>query len=508
MSFSKIALISALAATAAALPQWGGWQGNASWQGFHDENAYDCRQNPFKRVVSFSIDGLHASDVEKWLAYKPSSNISALLKTGYEYTNAYTSAPSDSFPGTCAFYTGATPKTTGVWYDDVWDRSLYDPKDTACASAGAEIVYDESIDYNSSAVFSGGINPANLPRAKVNGKCVPLYPHSRIRVNTLFEVAVNHGLVTAYTDKHPSYDLVRGPSGKGLTVGYFPEINAYSTQNLSAIIEYDTFHVNAWLEWLDGQTPANSEGSLGGKIPSLFGGNFQAVSVAQKTFGYANDSASSFSPQLITALTFVDNSLGLIINKLKAKGMYDETLIAVASKHGQAPIKRSLYNKVDPLVITNATGVAVDFQTSDDIALIFLHNQADLQKAVDGLNAHRTQGKIRAVIYGQNLTASGFGDPTKDPAVPDIIVQPELGTIYTTSTKKIAEHGGISGDDRIVAAFVSNPRLQARKFAQQVFTTQFAPTVLEALNLPVHELQGAQQERTQMLPGFTGQRQW
>lgn len=109
-----------------------GWNAPGSF------NEYDCNKQPFKRVISISIDGLHSSDVEKWLAYKPNSNISALLKTGYEYTDAYTSAPSDSFPGTSAFFTGSTPRTTGVWYDDVWDRSLYSPSDVTCASAGAE----------------------------------------------------------------------------------------------------------------------------------------------------------------------------------------------------------------------------------------------------------------------------------------------------------------------------------------------------------------------------------
>lgn len=518
MGFKILYAASLLASAAVTAAPWSP-EGPGQWQ-----DGFDCKDE-FERVFSVSIDGLHSSDVEKWLAYKPTSNISALLKTGYLYSNAFTSAPSDSFPGTCAFYTGATPRTTGVWYDDTWDRTLYSPKDTNCITPGAEskqtslrgrwssadseaVTYDESIDYNSTLVFSGGINPANLPRAKVNGQCVPLYPHSRLRVNTVFEIAVSADLVTAYTDKHPAYDLVRGPSGTGLTVGYFPEINAYSTANLSAIIEYDTFHVNAWLEWLDGQTPANSEGSLGGKVPVLFGGNFQAVSVAQKTVGYNNDSSSSLSPALITALNFVDNSIGLVINKLKAKGMYDETLIAVASKHGQAPIKRSLYGKVDPLVITNATGVEVDFQVSDDIALIFLHNQADLQKAVDGLNAHRAQGKIRAVIYGQNLTASGFGNPETDGAVPDIVVQPELGIIYTNSNAKVAEHGGISDDDRKVAAFLSNPKLAQKNFTDKVYTTQFAPTVLLALDLPVNELQGAQAEKTKILPGFAYTHSW
>jgi hypothetical protein len=43
-----------------------------------------------------------------------------------------------------AQYTGATPKTTGVWYDDVWDRSFYAPSSGCPAPPGAEVVYDET----------------------------------------------------------------------------------------------------------------------------------------------------------------------------------------------------------------------------------------------------------------------------------------------------------------------------------------------------------------------------
>jgi len=42
-------------------------------------------------------------------------------------------------------------------------------------------------------------------------------------VNTIFEVVHNYDQI-AYTDKHPSYDLVRGLYGAGLSVSYFPEI--------------------------------------------------------------------------------------------------------------------------------------------------------------------------------------------------------------------------------------------------------------------------------------------
>lgn len=96
----------------------------------------------YKYVALFSVDGLHSSDVGKYVSLRPQSTIAQLLATGYEYTNAFTSGPSDSFPGSMNQFTGASPRTTGVWYDDVWDRSYYPsfaPNNTRCEGPpGAE----------------------------------------------------------------------------------------------------------------------------------------------------------------------------------------------------------------------------------------------------------------------------------------------------------------------------------------------------------------------------------
>ena len=132
----------------------------------------------------------------------------------------------------------------------------------------------ENLDFNSSQLFSGGIDPANLPKVLQGGQCVTIYPHQRLRVNTVFEVVQSKGKETAYADKHPAYDLVRGPSGNGLSVGYFPEI-ASQANTVDATIAYDQLHVDAFLAWLDATTPDNSQGSLT-TIPTLFGGNFQS----------------------------------------------------------------------------------------------------------------------------------------------------------------------------------------------------------------------------------------
>jgi hypothetical protein len=200
--------------------------------------------------------------------------------------------------------------------------------------------------------------------AMVDGVCKVRYPHNRVRVNTVFEVVRAAGGQTAYTDKHAAYDLVRGPSGTGLSEGYFPEIAAVDV-TVAATIPYDQLHVNAWLDWIDGITPVNATTAFGGSpithMPTLMGGNFQCVSVAQKTIEYNND--SSISPGILEAMDFADSSLGKVVAKLQVKGYYEDTLIVVASKHGQAPINPTLWNEVDPQAIVNATSKPIAWLT-------------------------------------------------------------------------------------------------------------------------------------------------
>lgn len=87
-----------------------------------------------------------------------------------------------------------------------------------------------------------------------------------------------------------------------------------------------------------------------------------AVSVGQKTSGYIAGSLD-FTPDLLRAIDFVDGSIGQVVAKLDKKKLLDDTLIIVASKHGQAPIDPTLFSEVDPDAVVNATGVPVLFQT-------------------------------------------------------------------------------------------------------------------------------------------------
>ena len=65
-------------------------------------------------VLLISVDGMHQSDLDWYVAHHPSSALAKLTGSGIEYTNAATSNPSDSDPGGTALMTGGNPKSAGV----------------------------------------------------------------------------------------------------------------------------------------------------------------------------------------------------------------------------------------------------------------------------------------------------------------------------------------------------------------------------------------------------------
>jgi hypothetical protein len=91
-------------------------------------------------------------------------------------------------------------------------------------------------------------------------------------------------------------------------------------------------------------------------------------------------------------------------------------------------------------------------------------------------------------------------DPLTDARVPDIIIVPMPGTVYTTSGSKIADHGGFGEEDVHVAMVVSNSALPAKTIDDPVETRQIACTILQALSLGCDGLMSEQIEPSKVLP--------
>jgi arylsulfatase A-like enzyme len=303
-------------------------------------------------------------------------------------------------------------------------------------------------------------------------------------------------------------------------------------------VQNDALKVKAILNEING---FDHTGTKQVGVPTVFGMNFQAVSVGQKIQkdnsdgGCAADTDPAINGQqggyvngrgdpsvvLAYGLKKTDDALWEIINALKKAGIYDSTLIIVTAKHGQSPINLAKLTKpghfadlvctVSDCTTNEAAKIITDagnncpegpcgFVQDDDIALIWLPDQSKTTLVADYLNSNAKALFIDEVMSGAELKLK-FRDPLHDSRTPDIIVQPVYGTVYTGASKnKVAEHGGFSFGDTNVGLIVSNRALDPRVVKTPVLTSQVAATILKSLGIEPTELQSVKKEGISVLP--------
>jgi hypothetical protein len=426
-------------------------------------------QNPSfvtaRRVLLLSIDGLHGLDLATFVRSHPNSALAQLSASGVTYTEAFTSKPSNSFPGLLSLVTGGSPLSTGVWYEGAYARTL-SPPGSNCKTVGTQVLWSNALDKNKKLIDAGGgIDPAKLPLDPGKG-CVQVYPHSFLRVNTIFEVAHSAGMRTAWIDKHPSYEMVSGPSGSGVDDLFTPEIGS-AARDVKSQEAYDDVKVEAVLNEIGGK---NHAGKPGDGEPALFGMAFQAFRFAQviPTGGYTDASGTPSAP-LLDVIEHTDQSIGKMVSALKARGLLDSTLIIITAKHGQAPMDRSKRRIVDDTIIPNLvnriqSGLVALSYADGNITSLWLTDQSQTQKVAEALNqpSNQSAAGIEKVLWGESLRLM-TKDPIQDNRVPDIVVIPNLGSMYAPADEQgIAAHGGFSDDDTHVALLLSSPGLSAR----------------------------------------------
>jgi Type I phosphodiesterase / nucleotide pyrophosphatase len=392
---------------------------------------------PAGHVLLLSVDGLHQSDLTWWIHAHPYGNIARLVRGGVEYDNASTPIPSDSFPGLVAQITGGNPATTGIYYDDTYNRSLLPPGATCTpgqtTGLGGEVNLAENLDVDSSSIDAGFgianlyaglpwsvkqlpgdtatidqkmIDPANLPIDPAT--CKPVYPHQYLEVNTVFEVAHAAGLHTAWTDKHASYEITSGPSGTGVDDLFAPEINSSATDpklpagagadwtaNNHDTQFYDEIKVDSVINEING---FDHSGTTTVGVPAIFGMNFQSVSTAEKlptsplsgltqNGGYVRHHGAWVpGPVLQDALGFVDAQVGRMLYQLNRQGLLASTTLILSAKHGQSPIETSSLKRIDDGKIIDAANAAwtmhggagklIAFAIDDDAMYVWLGDRS------------------------------------------------------------------------------------------------------------------------------------
>ena len=371
----------------------------------HNEHAYGATNgSPIKHVLLISVDGLHQSDLNWYIANHPDSELAKLASGGAQYSNAQTSDPSDSDPGGTALMTGGDPRATGVYYDVEYNHNLYEAGTTSCNGqpTGADVVYDSPDDLNVTRLDAGQgipglqsdpskimqmtgnpqtvLNPATFPVDP--STCQPIWPHSYLKVNTTFEIAHNAGLRTAWSDKHPVYESFNGPSGNGIDDLFTPEIDSNAiepngtpypggiawTGDNAATRQYDSYKVQAIINEINGYDHTGKGRKVG--TPAIFGMNFQTVSTAEKLFsseatiggptlagGYLPGTTTP-GPLLKSALDYINAQLQAMDKEIQAQGLANQTAIILTAKHGQSPQDPNLLTRIDDGPIINAVNAA------------------------------------------------------------------------------------------------------------------------------------------------------
>ncbi len=536
-------------------------------------------RTPARHVLLLSIDGMHQSDLSWYVGTHPHSTLAELVSDGRDFSHAQTTFPSDSFPGMVAQLTGADPGTAGVYYDDTYNHALLPAGTLDCSTAkpGTEVSWTEAADRSQNPItLDAGqhlpgsalaalptntldqtlqsaptltnqilkltpnaaslLDPSALPVDPAT--CLPLYPHSYLRVNTVFNVVRSAGLRTAWSDKHAAYEILNGPSGTGVQDLFTPEINSVAdstgddwTTNNALTKEYDSFKVAAIINEING---FDHSGTRKVGTPAIFGMNFQTVSTAQKLpvsdgqrGGYNPDGTPG--PLLRSALDYINTQLGSMESRLRATGRAKDTTVILSAKHGQSPIDPSALRRVDdgPIIDAINAGWAashpkaaplVAFSVDDDGMLLWLSDRstAALDYAKSYLLSHSAPANTSTDPKGVYSTSVGHSGLTKvytgvaadqlvgaragDPHAPDLIGIAQHGVVYTGGVKKIAEHGGAAADDRDVPLVVSGAGVRAGRNVSAVQTVQIAPTILALLGLDPRQLQGVRADHTKTLP--------
>jgi hypothetical protein len=559
MRVRNLRAVVALAGAAALVGGTALASASASTVGSGEMAGHGGEHSQVKHVLLLSVDGLHQQDLSWYVQNHPGSALAALVRHGIDYRDALTPIPSDSFPGMIAQVTGGDPGVTGIYYDDTYNHDVFPAGTTTCSgpAPGAEAAYTEADDINQDSVDAGQglsglpgsilqmtsdprdvINPANLPVSAAT--CTPIYPNQYLKVNTVFNVARQHGLRTAWSDKHPAYLALSGPSGDGVQDYFTPEINSQSigfpagqdwTTDNAATMEYDSFKVQAILNEIDGYNHSRTS-HVG--VPGIFGMNFQTVSTAEKlptsdglTGGYLPGGKVP-GPLLRRALGYIDTQVGAMVADIAARGLASSTAIIISAKHGQSPTNPDDLARVPDAPIIAAVNAAwtaahpsagdlVVFSTDDDGMLWWLSDRSQvaanfvkqylLSHSAAGNNIHGSPVTVPASgltkVYAGAASAAYFGVPGSDPRHPDIFAIAQHGVVYTGGMSKIAEHGGAGFQDRNVPILVDVPGLRhGEAIGATVETTQIAPTILKLLGLDPQALRAVQIEHTRALPGL------
>ena len=220
--------------------------------------------------------------------------------------------------------------------------------------------------------------------------------------------------------------------------------------------------VDQLLAWLDA-TPRPDLGTL----------YFDAVDTA----GHRN---GPDAPETAAAMTSVDASIARLVAGLKARGLYDNTVLVIVADHGMAATSpdRVMYfdDLIDPAALDIIYGGAVTYlnpvpgrEAEVEAALVKHHPHGDCWNKAD----------IPArFVLGSN------------PRVPAIVCSADVGWLFTTRARMVTRGGGAHGYDNqapeMAALFIAHgPGIAHGRTLRNLDSVDVQPLLGRLLRIPV-----------------------
>lgn len=384
---------------------------------------YKPAQGTPKHVVMIFIDGMRADLMD--LEMTP--HIAALAKVGVRFANAEVGFPSDSMPGILGPLTGASPRVTGIPYDEYYDRH-----------------YKLAIEITETVTVPPGLKP-----------------HDLLKVPTIFDAAHAKGLKTGFISKHIGYEILQGPTGHGLDQLALPE----SADWKGPFKDYDAQNFTTLTSWLTKD---------GIDIAGIYA---IEPNYAMKDHGVA-------AAETRAAVANVDAQVGRLVDALIAAGRYDDTIFAVLGDHGDTDTPNAVASKGEGSVAGYLAekGIKLAKVTADDVMLAWLADSAQAQQAIALLDTPESKARfgIDQVLVSEELKRR---QDFADDQMPDFVLLVKPGVVYTKlPSKRMAEHGGAFDSDRKVTFVLSGPGLQSGVVAEgKVNIFSLGPTVAKLL---------------------------
>jgi predicted AlkP superfamily pyrophosphatase or phosphodiesterase len=386
---------------------------------------YPVASGQARHAVIVFIDGGHP---ELYTA-ETTPHIAALARVGARFARAEVGFPSDSMPGILGPLTGAPPRVTGVPYDVYFDRSV-----------GDRIEMTEEI---------------HVPAGK--------QPHHFLRVPTLFEAAKERGLKTAFVSKHVGYEVLQGPSGKGVDQLALPELAEFKGTPAA----FDAANFALLRGWL-----AKGEADIAGIYAT-------APNYVMKEFGLA-------APETLASVHAIDAEIGRIVETLREAGRYDDTVIVVTSDHGNSETPRAIAKSGEVSVsgLLAANGIKVAHVTYDNVAIVYLADPQQKEAATALLLAPEAKERLgidRLLERDELVRLAAFADEQ----MPDFVVLCRPDVVYTKlPAKKKMEHGGLNEADRRVPLVIAGPGIKPGVAIEApAATNSIGPTLAKLLGL-------------------------